>query len=920
MVSPAGAALLSAGAAPTSLKLGSLTGGLSLNSSLPALRFNGSVAIAPEGMVRSALAVSPVAERSVLKEAQPSAPAGTPLLGTLLKESPRFTQIAADIPDMPAGSAHSAGISIMDRILGRHSRFGAVPAKSRLAAIGSLDGSLPAAGGQFELQPAPLAGGVQTPQTPPPAPAETQEVFSPVTAAGQLLAGLVQAGLAAGSYYSAYAYLGHSGWLNYLGIPMFGVAGFLAVSALGFSMLAIRVALSRSGEIEEGRAPPMEAPYSFYNLNDIKKILFTSPRGTAPVYIPEHATRPLKFHQRLRGKMKGFFAYALQGFSHIRYVAMEAVSAVRSLLGLSRLVADMYRGNPEVKPFVAKHRKHMRLLQAINILQAVAGVGTSYIVGTLVDAAIGRNAGFAMLLAAGAIAIPLLNAYSNVVYNWTKNRLNGEVLRDFRIHLFEHVLKLPRSFFLKEKPSEVAVRISDDVNQVSAKNIDIPAVLPYYAAFALVSGAMMIITSWQTTLLMLVAVPLLGVLSSVYGNKAEKLNEAVMNRRARMVGSAQRSLSDIRDVRGFSAEDDEKELYAERADRFLGTALRKERLAAIYGQVMEQLYHFSFYIAVLLIGLFSFIYTGAPSVGQTMAMVGYAGYMQKALSGFIDLYTRYRETTGSAKKIFDYLKQRPAVEDAADAISPGELEGRITFKNVTVAQDGARPVLQDISFSVEPGQRVSIVGEAGDGKSAVLDLLLRLNDPDSGTVSFDGLDARKVKMRELRSRISILHDQGIWNGDRTIRENLLYGLGKEVSDDDILAAVQRTGAGSVLNKSLFPDGLDSRVAADDWRLGGARKRLLEVARALLAQPRLLLLDNAESGLSDTEARQLRGALAVLMAGRTTFTAENHIERAESADVILVLDKGRLIERGTHSELMALQGIYYRLWNSEAAKK
>jgi len=221
---------------------------------------------------------------------------------------------------------------------------------------------------------------------------------------------------------------------------------------------------------------------------------------------------------------------------------------------------------------------------------------------------------------------------------------------------------------------------------------------------------------------------------------------------------------------------------------------------------------------------------------------------------------------------------------------------------------------------VEPGARVSIVGESGVEKSAILDLLLRLNDPASGSVSFDGKDARTLKTKELRSQVSILHDRGIWSGERSVRENLQYGLGRAASEEELARALRTAGADFMLDDDLFPNGLDTRVGEEDWRLGSARKRLLEVARALLAQPRLVLLDGPDSGLSDTEARQVRAALKTLSKGRSTFIAENHIEHARESGLILVLEKGRLVEKGTHEELLALKGAYYRLWASEAVKK
>ncbi len=333
---------------------------------------------------------------------------------------------------------------------------------------------------------------------------------------------------------------------------------------------------------------------------------------------------------------------------------------------------------------------------------------------------------------------------------------------------------------------------------------------------------------------------------------------------------------------------------------------------------MGQLYNFAFYLAVLLPGLFMFITTGAPSIGQTMAMVGYAGFLRQAMSGFMSLYTSYRETSGSSKRVLDYLKVSPAVTESPDAVDPGELKGEVAFENVSVSLDGERSAVRDISFSVTPGQSVALVGDTESGKSVILDLMLRLHDPSQGSVAFDGRDARTLLLGKLRSRVALLHDKGIWL-EGTIRENLLYGLENGASQEAVAEALEKVGADFLNNKSLFPEGADTVLEEEDWRLTEDRKRVLEVARALLADPGIVLLDRPRLGLDFYGKKRMLKALRVLRKGRTTFVVDDSLGATKGSDLILVMDQGRIVERGTHEELLAMKGRYYKLWQAKTGK-
>ncbi|PCI40243.1 MAG: hypothetical protein COB53_01810 [Elusimicrobia bacterium] len=876
--------------------------------------------VAPSAVRAANINVSP-AVRSVRIAAKAQTPKP---LAKLLAQQNSIAETAQSLADMPAGNASAAGIAIMDKILGEQSFNSADSPRNEGYGLQTFDSE----GNLSDKHPSQLvpasADSPRKKERRPPTPQGMDAISKvlPTTAAGQWGAALFTGGLAAGAYFgsSHLATMALTGILAHAPVAALVAAGIFAASAISYLGLGVRVMLARSGTIEAGDHSPMKRPYAFFQKGGFRSILFTPVDSENAPYMPSYAKWTLTLHARVRKKAGKILGYTVQTIVNVRYLVGESIAFGRSLLGLFPLIKSMYRGDKEVKPFVKQYRKSVWTLQGINVVQAVMGVATSYVVGALIDAATENTMGTAVMFAGAMVAMMLANAVLNTTYGWIKGRLTSNVLTSFRENLFGHLLRLPFGFFGKEKPSQVAARMSVDVANLATKNIGIPVILPYYGAMALFAGIMITLTSWQTTLLVtLVGIPL-SLVAHIYGNKAERLNEAQVNRRAEMISAGEETLSRARDIRAFATEDLETNRYIGSVDAFIGTLMRKTRISSIYTGGMDQLYHAAFYLSVLFIGLFSFIATGEPTIGQTMAMVGYAGYMRQALAGSLSLYTQYRETTGSSRRVLDYLKEKPAVNEAPDAVDPGVLKGGVSFSGVDFSYDGKYKVLQDINFDVAPGQHVALVGGEGSGKSALLDLIARLDDPTVGGVSFDGKAATTLKLAALRRQLSLLHDNGIWLDDQTVRDNLTYGLKDEVSDEEILEAARKGGADFLENTGTFPDGLDTILNEGNWRFTAFRKKQLEISRAILADPRIVLLDRPVSGLNDFEAARIEAQLRKLTAGRTSFSIGQRIEDARSADVIFVIKKGTIVERGRHDELMAAEGVYYNLWISEKAKE
>jgi ATP-binding cassette subfamily B protein/subfamily B ATP-binding cassette protein MsbA len=270
----------------------------------------------------------------------------------------------------------------------------------------------------------------------------------------------------------------------------------------------------------------------------------------------------------------------------------------------------------------------------------------------------------------------------------------------------------------------------------------------------------------------------------------------------------------------------------------------------------------------------------------------------------------------ASERIFRLLDTQPDLQDAPDAVSLGEIEGRVAFENVSFSYKPDEPVLKNVSLRAEPGERIALVGETGAGKSTMIRLLSRFFEVTGGAIKIDNHDLRHITQASLRQQLGIvLQDTFLFGG--TIADNIRYGR-LEASDDEVLAAAQAVGAHEFIQN--LPQGYHTEVGEDGVNLSVGQRQIIAFARALLADPRILILDEATSSVDTTTEKQIQHALDRLMEGRTSFVIAHRLSTIVNADQIIVLDQGRIVERGTHQELLRQQGRYYNLYTMQWANK
>jgi ATP-binding cassette subfamily B protein len=415
-------------------------------------------------------------------------------------------------------------------------------------------------------------------------------------------------------------------------------------------------------------------------------------------------------------------------------------------------------------------------------------------------------------------------------------------------------------------------------------------------------------------MLSLLPAPIILVMSAMHMRRTHKLYHRQWRRRSRVFALLANVIPGVRVVKAFAQEDRERGRFARRSEEYMRTSVDTYRTQR--GFTFSTMFLMSLsYMAIWGYGGY-LVVIGAPgaTVGTLMAFMTFVMRFYNPLQNLARMSQQIQRAATSAQRVFEVLDAQPDVAELPHAKQMPPIRGTVEFKNVTFGYEPHTPVLKDLSFKVEPGEMIGLVGPSGAGKSTTINLICRFYDVTEGAIEIDGVDLRDVTLRGLRDQIGVvLQEPFLFHG--TVAENIAYG-NPSASREKIIEAARAANAHEFIMR--FPDGYDTMVGERGQRLSGGERQRISIARAILKNPRLLILDEATASVDTETEEQIRQAIDRLVAGRTTFAIAHRFSTLQQADRLIVLDNGRLVEMGTHEELLAIEdGLFRRLCEKQA---
>jgi subfamily B ATP-binding cassette protein MsbA len=480
------------------------------------------------------------------------------------------------------------------------------------------------------------------------------------------------------------------------------------------------------------------------------------------------------------------------------------------------------------------------------------------------------------------------------------------IVTALRLRVVEQLTALSLDFFTKRRTGELMSRVNSDVGTIQQVATNVPVDLAKHTVTLVGAMALLLYMNWRLCLAVFAVVPLVVVVARVFGRRLKALSTETQDRTAESATILEEMISGIKLVKSFLMERHELDRLAAQLARTDAVALRRARLLGVFVPVITML---------TLVGALGILWYGGVQVmdgamtpGDLVAFLLYGGILMGPFSSAARLFTQLKEAQGALQRVTEILNERPTVQDPSHAAPLGLVVGRVEVRNVSFSYEPGRPVLQGVTLTAEPGQIVALVGPSGGGKTTLVHLIHRFYDPEAGAILLDGRDVRTIRLADLYSQMAFVPQETMLFGG-TVEENIRFGRPTATRGEIAAAAAAAHAHGFI---QALRNGYDTVVGEKGVRLSGGQRQRIAIARAILKDPRILLLDEATSALDNESELLVQDALDRLMKGRTTIVVAHRLSTIQRADQIVVLDHGRVVERGTHVELLASRGLYHRL--------
>ncbi len=561
-----------------------------------------------------------------------------------------------------------------------------------------------------------------------------------------------------------------------------------------------------------------------------------------------------------------------------------------------------------LKPYKLK----VTLVISLLIFVMVTGVLNPYLLQISIDSYI-KNSNFngLFLLAAVMLLYNFAAMIASVIRTNVMASITNTILVEIRQELYKHIQKLTFSFFDNRPVGKILARVIGDVNSLQELfNNSITSLIPDVLNLIAVA-AVMFLMNFRLALASIVLLPLIMISIFLIEGFSRKRWQVYRQKRSNLNGYTHESFSGMKIIQSFAAESNKTASFKELTDKMMDSFMAAVRLNDLFWPIVE----LSWGIGTLVVYWYSTILireNGSLTIGTLLAFTWYVGMFWRPIINLTQFYNTLVTNFAAAERIFEILDIEPDIKDCENVTQMPVIKGHVEFKNVSFGYEDGTVVLDNINLKVQPGEKIALVGPTGAGKTTVVNLVSRFYDTDKGEVLIDGKNVRDVELESLRSQMGVML-QDTFLFATTIKENIRYGR-LDATDEEVTEAAKAVNAHEFILK--LEKGYDTEVNERGSRLSVGQRQLISFARALLANPRILILDEATSNIDTFTEKLVQKGIEKLLHGRTSFVIAHRLSTIRDCDRIMVIDCGKITETGTHEELVRMKGLYYDLYVSQ----